>query len=89
MHFLNAALRPWQLLEIEPELVTDTAHDARIKSMVHSSQRQPCLAPFSMYSDFAVTFVASSMLTGIDTTAMFNQPISKRPSFHCDLPSSV
>lgn len=86
MHFLDTALRARQLREIEPEFVTNVTNDARINGVMRSSKRQPYRAPFSMDSDFAVTFVAAWMLTGIDTAAMFDQPISKRSGFHCDLP---
>jgi hypothetical protein len=89
MQFLHAASRPRQLRDIEAEFITDVTNDARIKGITRSSKRQPHLASFSMYSDFAVTFMATRMLTGIDTTPFLDQPISKRPGFHCELPSSV
>jgi hypothetical protein len=42
-----------------------------------------------MYSDFPVTFMAAWMLTGVDTTPILDQPISKRCGFHFGLPLSA
>jgi hypothetical protein len=82
----DAALRPGQLRRIEPELVADAAHGARIKGTVRASEREPRLAAFAMYRNFPVTLVTTWMLVGIDAAPVFHKPLSKCCGFHCLLP---
>jgi hypothetical protein len=79
-------LRPGQLCRIEPELVADAAHGARIKGTVRACERQPRLAAFAMYCNFPVTLVAAWMFVGIDAAPVFHKPLSKSCGFHCLLP---
>lgn len=47
-HYLDAALRPWQLRPIKPELLTGSPDDARVEDLVRSTKRDLCFSAFPM-----------------------------------------